>query len=152
MTTAIDFKITREWLLAGNAVFTVHNADGKHYTYRIIRKPGTATYLPVYLISLFGGPDNQTDFYYVGIVDPETLAVRLTKKSRFHETTTAYRVAAWALRLIAAGAEPPAGYGINSAGRCGRCGRELTHPDGVDAAGYRHGYGPECWKILTEKH
>ena len=144
--TTPSFKITRDWILAGHAVFTVHNAAGKHYTYRVIRK--AEDFQPIrYFISLLG--DSET-YFYVGIVDPETLGVRLTKKSRFTKETTAYRVAVWALALVAAGRGLPAGYGLNSAGRCGRCGRELTHPDGIDAAGYRHGYGPECWKIITE--
>jgi hypothetical protein len=148
MTT---FKITAKWLLSGNAVFTVHNATGTHYTYRILKKPsqrepGRHTFF----LSLLTGPDNETNYNYVGVVESD-LSIRLTKKSKYHPKALPVRVVNWALACIHVGKELPAGYGIDGAGRCGRCGRELTHPDGVSDDGYRHGYGPECWKTIQDQ-
>jgi len=146
-TTIEGFPITASWVRAGKAVFTVHNDKGDHYTYKVTRKDEKGR-APVWFVSLLSGPDNMSDYTYVGVLNAANGSVRLTRASRFNDTSRPYMVVDWALRNVWAGKEFPAGYGINGEGRCGRCGRRLTHPDGVDDSGYRLGYGPECWSKM----
>lgn len=148
------FELTSTFLLAGKAIFTVHNASGEHYTFRV-KKLDRDDRGPIYFLSVLHGPDNEDDdsWHYVGIVT-NIGGVRLTKASRHPAESKLVRVATWAIGKIFAGttSDVPDGYGIHSEGRCGRCGRLLTHPDGVSDTGYRHGFGPACWnKIKTGK-
>lgn len=164
MTTAThQFKITRQWLLAGNAIFTVKNDKGEHYTYRVRKVEDQANQRPpVWFLSLLTGPDNDCDssYHYIGMLtfpnwthtqpidDLYTIVVKLTKKSKFHPDTTCVKVAQWAINRVCDGKAVPAGYSIDGCGRCGKCGRLLTHPDGVADDGYRHGFGPVCWEAM----
>jgi hypothetical protein len=159
MTTTTEhahtFKVTRQWVLAGKAIFTVKNNSGEHYTFKVSRvhKENDAR-PPVWFMSMLTGPDNEADssYAYIGIVlnvtnEAVPLDVKLTAKSRFVPATTAYRVARWALARICLGGLPE-GYSIDGNGRCGRCGRMLTHPDGIADDGYRLGFGPVCWEQM----
>lgn len=136
--------VTKTFVLGGRAVFTVHNPTGQHYTYRVVLKQ-EGTRPGVFFVNLLTGPENTTDFTYLGILDPSGPGIRLTNKSKLRADSTPVRVLVWALRQIWAEREIPTGYGINHEGRCGRCGRVLTRPEGVDQGGYRFGFGPECW-------
>lgn len=149
------FTITREWVKAGKAIFTCHNPEGTAYTFQVKRvddKDGRRP--PVWFGSLLTGPDNEDDgsYVYLGIVHPETGALRLTKASRMDDEALPVRILRWALKTVWAGMADklPEGYGINGAGRCGRCGRLLTRPEGIAPDGYRLGFGPECFSKIME--
>lgn len=147
------FSITREWVLAGNAVFTANNPEGTAYTFRVKRVDDeTGKRPPVWFGSLLTGPENDNDgsYTYVGIVRPEDGSLKLTRASKLTDDTMAVRVFRWSLKTIWAGLADklPPGYGINGAGRCGRCGRMLTRPEGIAPDGYRLGFGPECWERM----
>ena len=163
MTTATEhaheFKVTRQWILAGNATFTVKNDKGEHYTYRIqiplkirrAEKSDPARDKPVWFLSVLTGPDNSSSYSYVGMLTfptPETIVLKVTKKSRYHPDIKLVKVAQWAINCICAGKELPAGYSIDGMGHCGRCGLPLTHPDGIADDGYRLGFGPVCWELM----
>lgn len=140
MTTTAT--ITRDFALAGRAVFTVSNPAGDHYTYRIAELPARDGYgrqETAFAAFVLTGPDNTSDYTYVGMVDTASGRVRLTAKSRFTPACRAYRVLAWALSAIWAGRDLPPGYAIQHAGRCGRCGRMLSDPVSCST-----GLGPEC--------
>ncbi len=139
------FKITREWLQAGCAIFTVHNDKGTHYTFKIAKKDGER---PIWFVSLLAGPDNLSDYQYMGVFLTAQGLVKLTAKSAFMADDLPVRVFNWAVQVLYHDKQIPDGYGINHAGRCGRCGRTLTRPEGVDPAGFRYGFGPECFKML----
>lgn len=146
METAPSFKITRDWLVAGKAIFTVHNDKGEHYTYKISRKEGNERFpKPVWFVSVLTDGNNDGDYTYLGMLDSTTGVVRLTAASRFNLRSPAYRVVKWAAALVFEGRDFPPNYGIAGCGRCGRCGRTLTHPDGVTDAGYRLGFGESCF-------
>lgn len=141
------FTLTKDWLTAGDARFTVHNNSGDHYTYRIRKlddgwRRGPR---PRWFVSVLTAPDNYT---YLGCLNPTNGKVSITCASQFTTDSRAARVINWALRLVWTGTTFPDGYGLCGEGRCGRCGRPLTHPDGVADDGYRHGFGPECWKHI----
>lgn len=148
MSTTLDFKVQPEWVMAGKAFFTVSNGRGDHYTYKVAKKENEGQ-LPIWFVSLLSGPDNGSDYTYVGVLNMATGAVRLTGASRFTLTSTPYRVVDWSLKRLWTDTPLPEGYSIDGEGRCGRCGRRLTHPDGVADNGYRLGYGPECYDKMN---
>lgn len=150
-TTSEEWTPTTEFFLAGSARFTVHNAKGEHYTYRIDRKDNRLGG-SIWFISVLSGPDNDADdsYRYLGVVRADG-TIKTTNKSQGAENTRSFKVAAWALKMVWQGKSLPEGYGINHAGCCGRCGRTLTRPEGIDPKGYRFGFGPVCWEKVTEE-
>ena len=139
-----DFPVTKDWVVAGEAIFTIYNAQGEHYTYKVSRKDSEGR-PPVWFVSLLTGPDNCDDYTYLGCLNHITGITYITRRSRMSSTSKPVRVIDWALRRVWGGRDFPDGYGIRGEGRCGRCGRRLTHPDGVTPEGSRLGYGPKCW-------
>jgi hypothetical protein len=130
----------RRFVTAGKAIFTVGNPKGQHYTFKVTAKADQhAGNPPVYFVSLLTGPQNTSDYDYLGMFNPATADVLLTKKSRFTEQAESVKVVRWALRQVCAGRALPAGYTFQHAGRCGRCGRLLTTPESITI-----GIGPEC--------
>lgn len=131
---------TLDAILAGNAIFTCHNATGTHFTYRV-KHAGRGNALdrtsPLF-VSVLTGPDNGSSYTYAGIVGKDG-SVRLTQKSGFKDDSLSVRVLRWFLVLLRDGKTIPEGYGIHHEGRCLRCGRRLTTPESVE-----RGLGPEC--------
>lgn len=154
MSTAVHTEkvpVTKQFVLGGKAIFTVHNASGKHYTFRIKKvdpKPGSK-YGTTYFTSLLTGPDNTSCWTYVGITDQDTGIFRTTRQSQVTTSTPAIQVLQWALSMIWTQREFPAGYGCHSEGKCARCGRRLTDEPGVNPEGARYGFGPKCWSVIT---
>ena len=146
----IDFPVTKDWVVAGKAIFTVFNGNGEHYTYQVKRKDNDDPVRPpVWFVSLLTGPDNYDDYTYLGCLDHTTGNLRITRASRMLAQSKPVKVFGWALPIVWAGGPFPSGYGIKGEGRCGRCGRKLTHPDGITDDGYRRGFGPECYDKIT---
>lgn len=135
--------ITREFITAGRAIFTVSNNKGDRYTFQVTKKEANGQYPAVWFVALLTGPDNNTDYTYVGMLSADTGGVNLTRKSRFNDQSTPVRVLRWALRNVWNNQEFPAGYAIRHEGKCGRCGRRLTVPESIDS-----GIGPECAKMM----
>lgn len=129
----------KKFFSGGNALFTVSNNKGDHYTFKI-RKPREDA---PYFINLLTGPQNTSNFTYMGIYNPDSLKVVLTKKSKFNYESTPVKVLVWAIRQVAFNKELPEGYKIQHEGRCCRCGRTLTTPESIEK-----GIGPECAKVF----
>lgn len=135
--------ITSQFVLAGKAIFTVHNDKNEHFTYKVTKaKNGN-----LWFASFLTGPDNESNYSYLGVIK-ENGEFRTTAKSRMDFNSKPVKVLCWVLRLVWNESVVPEGYGINHAGRCGRCGRTLTRPEGIDPEGYRLGFGPECWSKM----
>lgn len=130
----------KRFFTLGNATFTVSNATGTHYTYKVSRPDEDKPYF----VGLLTGPDNEASYTYMGLLDPNTLQVRLTKASKYNLQSTPYRVINWALGKVAHGTPLPSGYAIQHEGKCGRCGRKLTTPESIE-----RGIGPECWANMA---
>lgn len=135
--------VSRQFVCAGKAVFTVESKSGQYYTFRVTHKEGKGQYRPTWFVSLLTGPQNTEDYTYLGILDAATGRVVLTKQSRFNDDSTPVRVVRWALERIWNELPLPEGYSIHHEGCCGRCGRPLTTPSSI-----RTGIGPECAKKL----
>ena len=98
---------------------------------------------PKYFAKLLSGPDNLTDYTYLGMLTEDLRLIR-TAKSRVGADALSWKVLLWALdvvsgrvRLAATGL--PEGYSIRHDDTCGRCGRTLTEPLSLTT-----GIGPEC--------
>ena len=119
-------NINQDFLFAGNAIFTIDNGQGTHYTFKV-RKPQDD--MP-HFVSVLSGPDNNSSYTYMGVLTPNG-TVKLTAKSKFKATSQAFRVAQFAVNCIMGLRDLPEGYTIQHEGRCGRCGRRLTRPDSI---------------------
>ena len=136
--------LTKDFVLAGNAIFTVANAKGERYTFKVVHKESTGRFPEAWMAFLLTGPDNTKNYTYMGMVNPNTGAVFHTKASAKFANSLPLKVANWSLNSIVWGGKTlPAGYTAEHAGRCGRCGRMLTVPESIQS-----GIGPECAKKL----
>jgi len=125
---------TLNFMLAGNARITLQSEKtGVRYTYRVRQtENGDA-----YFVSLLTGSDNESDYTYMGLMQPD-LYFRLTKASRYGTQTAPVRAFCYVMKHLATGHMPPS-VEISHEGRCGRCGRALTVPSSIAS-----GIGPEC--------
>ena len=128
-------NISPEFVLGGNATFTVDNGKGEHYTFKV-RQPKPE--MP-FFANLLTGPDNEESFTYMGMVVVGDL--KLTAKSAFPCDSKPVKVLRWALGVVWGQNTLPEGYNVQHAGKCGCCGRKLTHPESLAT-----GIGPECAK------
>jgi len=122
----------------GRALFTVANGKGEHYTFKIRQPKGDNK---PFFVSLLTGPNNEADYTYLGIYNPNANKVFLTAKSKMNENSTPVKVINWAIGIVASGKTLPNGYSIAHEGKCCRCGRLLTDPTSIEL-----GIGPECRK------
>jgi len=141
-----------KFIVAGKATFTISPSEAfkvwlqethgveclPHYTYKIARSKDQPGKEPVYFVSLLTGPDNWTNYTYMGLLNTDTLDVRLTGKSRYRETSAPYLVLKAVLQRLASDKPMPDGC-FRHEGKCCRCGRKLTVPSSIDS-----GIGPEC--------
>jgi Family of unknown function (DUF6011) len=132
LTDAVNAK---RFIFAGNAYFTVRSVKtGVRYTFRVIANKGLQT--PAYFVYFLTGPDNTSDYTYLGII--RTGRFFLTKASTMTEDSTPVKAFRWVFDHIQKECFPPKTE-VWHDGRCGRCGRKLTVPESVGA-----GIGPEC--------
>lgn len=131
------------FMTAGRAVFTlVSKTSGERRTFRIAApkdsQPGDA----LRFISLLTGPNNDSDYQYVGLITRSGTEL-VTRASRGKEPTQPLNAIAWLLRQLqhATAGAPNALDKVEfwHEGRCCRCGRRLTVPASIDS-----GIGPEC--------
>lgn len=119
---------------AGKAIFTVENSrNGERYTFRVRQKRGA--YL--WFVCVLTGPENSTDYTYIGTIFQNNKFEMTPRSSRNHE-----RAFKWfqALNNIYNSEQDLPDYlKFYPATTCARCGRALTVPASVEL-----GLGPEC--------
>ena len=123
---------------AGKATLTVVGAHSR-FTYKIrAAKEGG-----VHFVSVLSGPDNYTNYQYIGFIKHGSL---LAGKKGL-PAAPSFKALNWTLAHLAKHPGQLEGpLEIWHEGKCGRCGRKLTVPESID-----QGYGPECVKLM-EKH
>jgi hypothetical protein len=145
--------VGREFMMAGGGrvIFTLaipasfrrENKECKeHYTYRVIFREATDKWPENWFVNLLAGPDNLSDYQYLGMLNPETGELRLTNKSRMSENSWPVRLVRRVFAALWAGDDDKieaAGFELMHSGRCGHCGRVLTRPDSIEI-----GIGPTC--------
>lgn len=128
------------FLLAGKAIFTLRSVKtGTRYTYKVSVPHDTvkANGFNGWFVSLLSGPDNTSDYQYIGMITAEH-QFKLTRASKLSADSKPVKAISWVLAKLAANQEP-AGVEIWHEGRCGKCGRKLTVPESIAS-----GFGPEC--------
>jgi Family of unknown function (DUF6011) len=144
----------RTFVLGGNALFTIEStATGTRFTFKVVASTdesaadmqanvdwGTRRKTRgVFFVSLLRGPDNESDYQYLGIIPKDDpMSFRLTAKSRAGEDAPSVKAFKWFWRQVSQG-RLPALVQVWHEGRCGRCGRTLTVPESIAS-----GFGPEC--------
>jgi len=144
--------ITREFILAGRALFTLEvpgswtaaNPDCQpHYTFKVKGKElDDGSGKMIYFVSLLAGPNNDADYAYLGVLNAETGEVKLTKASKMGQDCWPVKLIQRVAARIWAGEQEAieaAGFKLHHEGRCCRCGRMLTVPSSIES-----GIGPEC--------
>lgn len=119
----------------GDAIFTVSNTKGEHYTYRISKHDPKKPFY-IYLLT---GPDNMSDYTYMGVYNPLYRTAVITKASTYNLESLPVRVLQWAIHMVASKTAFPTGYSCCHEGRCCRCGHRLTTTESIE-----RGIGPEC--------
>ncbi len=130
--------ITKDFLTAGHAIFTVSNPLGEYFTYRVSAPNDQNELHPIWFVSVLTGPNNTEDYTYLGLLR-DNGNVHTTAKSKFAKDSKPVKVAQWAIRQVWEGKSLPSGYDVKHIGKCGRCGRPLTTPESIDS-----GIGPVC--------
>ena len=138
---------TTQVLTASKAVFTLEG-KGRSWTFRIEEGAFDSGRPPIYFVQVLTGPNNESDFTYLGVYQPEVGWVRLTRASKFAEDTEVVRAIRWYVGLVFNDHEDQveaAGFHIHWSCNCARCGRTLTVASSVE-----NRLGPECAKLLGE--
>ena len=128
----------RAYTLAGNATITLESAKtGARYTYKVrVAKEGN-----VHFVSLLSGPNNETDFQYMGIIKQveDGLLFFRTKASKISIDAPSWKAFNYYWSIVRTTGDLPAALIVRHSGKCGHCGRELTEPESIDL-----GIGPIC--------
>lgn len=136
----------RKFITSGKATFTVtSNRTGQHFTYRVKRaSEGNA-----FFVSVLTGPDNTRDYAYIGFLTPGNdhapMHLRHTRNSKVSGDAPSFKGFEWLVRMVNAGKGVSDHATLDHMGKCGRCGRALTHPESIAT-----GLGPECVKKVAE--
>lgn len=136
-----------KFLTAGNAVVTIRSKKtGAHFTYRVTGTDGKTFSEPTWFV---GVATDYLEFRYLGLMSCNAYSkaynLRLTAKSCAWRGAPSFLAFQFLLDQLRAPALSPY-LEVRHEGKCGRCGRPLTHPDSID-----RGIGPECWEILGGK-
>jgi len=122
----------RRFMLAGDAVITLQSErTGGHFTYRVRKAKEGETWF----VSVLTGTDQ---YRYMGILAGARLMFRHTFKAQVAADSPSFRGFAYFWNHMSADRLAPH-MKVRHEGRCGRCGRPLTHPESIDL-----GIGPEC--------
>lgn len=140
------WEAVREFIFAGNATFTlVSMKSGARFTYRCRVKKETLTAghpdhdNPPYFIGLLRGPDNESDYAYMGVAH-RTTQFNFTSASKVTRTADSAKALVWFFdKMYMERDVLGTVLQVWHEGRCGRCGRKLTVPESIE-----RGLGPEC--------
>lgn len=137
---ALTISDARRFVLAGKAVVTLANtATGGRFTFKVTRSKDGDKREPTYFVKVLAGPDNSSDYRYVGFVRHEQF-IHGGAKSFADKSAPSVVAFEWFTRRVLFGTSPVSDkLAVYHEGRCGRCGRRLTVPESIES-----GLGPEC--------
>lgn len=139
-------SLSKQFILAGNATFTIEQPDGSWSTFKVQHVPANGKFPEAWFVKMLTGANNETDYSYLGKLDDFTGQVSVTAKSCLPANHFKIRLLNRVLARIwsdDAEAFERHGYKVHHEGRCGKCGRKLTVPESVE-----QGIGPECRKAM----
>lgn len=131
----------KDFVLAGNATFTVKNTEtGGRFTFKVKKhevKTDQDGKRILHFVKVLTGSDNTNDYTYIGtIYDQERFTLTLNSKVR--EDAVSYKAFDYIWKCLRGPGLPPK-VKFYHEGRCCRCGRALTVPESIEK-----GIGPEC--------
>lgn len=141
-----DPQAIRDFILAGDALFTVENTNtGNRYTYKVQAPDRTSPWRFVKVLTRSENEDEENYSYIGAMYDGN----HLTRTKAVHISPDAQSVRAftWLWERIRVGKGLPEQVEFWHAGKCGRCGRTLTVPSSVES-----GIGPECERIMERSN
>jgi|KBSSwiStaDraftv2_1062776.scaffolds.fasta_scaffold00022_320 hypothetical protein len=124
----------KQFLLAGNATFTVRSGKTQTRFTLKVRKP---TAQSPHFVSVLNGSDNEHSYQFVGTIFANGTYSHGVR-SKITPDAPSAKAARWVVERVLAGQELP-NCELWHEGRCGRCGRKLTVPESIEL-----GLGPEC--------
>ena len=131
----VDPEAALKFLLAGHARVTLRSLKtGTHYSYKVHRPVDSF----VHFVSVLDGPDNTSDYSYIGFIRRGKEYVWGGRNSKKGDDAPSNQAFAWAFRKLVEGEISPK-LQVWHEGRCGRCGRVLTNPQSILT-----GLGPVC--------
>lgn len=132
--------------LAGKAHITLTSErTNHHFTYRIKQcvDKETREVKDLWFVSiLIDGNADEGRFDYIGVVR-EDRSFALTKKSTADEDSVCVKAFRYFWKYLLQDRIAPQ-LQVQHEGKCGRCGRTLTHPESIES-----GIGPECASIMA---
>jgi len=133
-----------EFTLAGKAVLTLRSAKtGQRYTYKICGKTNeNESEFSIWFVSVLYGPDNGSDYAYIGFIKKNELPYIHGKKSKIAAEDKRNKAFEYFWEHIRKGKNAPH-LEVWHEGKCGRCNRPLTVPESIES-----GFGPECIKHI----
>lgn len=145
--------ISKQFVLAGDSTFTIeipeaHRPSGKapHYTFQVQKVEATERWPEAFFVRVLIGPNNESDYLYIGKLDAFLGQVVRTPKSALPASSYRFNLLNHTLARIWADdhqAYEQFGFQTHHEGCCGKCGRKLTTPKSI-----KEGIGPECLKKL----
>ena len=132
-----DPKDVARFIYAGRALFTmVSQKTGARYTYKV-SKSRTDKESNLRFVKVLSGPNNETDYGYLGYIDTRKPGVMFPGK-KGKPGATSYKAIAFVIAKVTKGVMPEHLEFYHS-GQCGCCGRTLTVPESI-----KTGLGPVC--------
>lgn len=138
--------VSKLFVISGNAHLTVKTPKG-HHTYWVEKVEANDRFPEAFFVKLLTGPNNETDYSYLGKLDTFTGQVTTTARSTMPADAYPVRLINRVLARVWCDdhdAYLSQGYDTLHDGKCGRCGRKLTTPRSIET-----GVGPECTKLLA---
>lgn len=130
-----------KFLLAGHAKFTlVSKVTGNRKTFEVVKAPPKAGMPEGWFVKLLVGPDNGSDYRYIGIIRRNAHGLSFSA-NREGFGIDACAAMAWFIRLINETKDNRFNEQAEfwHSGYCSKCGRELTDPESI-----ARGLGPVC--------
>jgi len=135
-----DVQIILQYIFGGKSTFTLQSvASGERFTYQIVqsaKRPGD-TRPPVFFVTVLTGPDNSSDYAFVGTIF-ERKTYKFSPKAGFTMQSPSVKAFQWAFAKFVEGVVPDQ-LEFWPTTNCARCGRPLTVPTSV-----HNGFGPDC--------
>ncbi len=124
-----------KFVLAGNAIFTVvSKKTGTRFTYRV-RIRETVGRPPIWFVSLLTGPDNTSNYTYIGQIVFNGRSFVHGSKSTISYDAPSVKAFEWVWKVSG----NHEALEVWHVGKCGKCCRALTDPESIAS-----GLGPIC--------
>jgi hypothetical protein len=145
-THRLEATSVRPFMLAGKALLTVKNEKtNKHHTYKFTAPGRTAKereQANLVFVHVLTGPENNTHYSYIGIMDRASGEFRTTAKSKLEGSDARVAGISWMSRNLDRLAAFPHVEVLHH-NFCGMCGKLLTTPESI-----KSGIGPVCDRRL----